>query len=126
MTKETHDTPVKMTLADTPAPATVEPTTNTNSLAVASLVLGIVSFTGFGLVTGVPAIVTGIMAIKRGQKERSMSIAGIILGSVATLFTLLLIGLAILIVTLGIMSESSYQQDSFTPGYSEQIESSRT
>lgn len=72
-----------------------------NGLAIASLVLGVVSFSGFFLVTGIPAIITGFMALKRNQKERAMSIAGIILGSIATLLSLLFILLFIVLLVIG-------------------------
>ncbi|HEV7952029.1 MAG TPA: DUF4190 domain-containing protein [Candidatus Saccharimonadales bacterium] len=115
-------------IKDAKNPPTTTPTQNTgaNGLAVTSLVLGIVSFTGFGLLTGVPAIITGILALKKGQQERAMSIAGIIMGGIATLISLLFIGLIIFFAVLGMMAEPSFQQEQLTPDYQYQMESSRT
>ena len=120
MTKDTTPSPE-------PAPSTAD--TGTNGLAIASLVLGIVSFTGFGPLTGVPAIITGFMALKKGQKERGMSIAGIVMGSIATLLTLLFIGFIILLILLGVMSDTGQGPSEYPmpmPGFDMPMESSRT
>lgn len=53
-----------------------------NVLAIVSLVLGIASLLGFccfGWVAGVPALITGAIALKQGQ-SRGMAIAGMVLG----------------------------------------------
>jgi hypothetical protein len=69
----------------------------TDGKATASLVLGILSLLCFGLLTGLPAIILG--HISRGNIERSrgrlggagMALAGLILGYVSTVFTVLII-----------------------------------
>jgi rRNA maturation protein Nop10 len=72
------------------------------SLAVASLICGILSPCCFGLLTGIPAVILGFMAINREKSNpelyggRGMAIAGIILGGVGFLFTILYIILNII------------------------------
>lgn len=70
------------------------------------MVLGIVSFTGPGLLTGVPAVILGIVALKRGVTERGMSIAGIITGGIATFFTLLFFGVMLLLMIIGLLANN--------------------
>jgi MFS family permease len=82
-----------------------------NGLAIASLILGIVSYSGFMLLTGIPAIITGVMSLRRGQKERAMSIAGIILGSIATLVSLLFILLFIVLLIIGVNTGDTPRND---------------
>lgn len=96
MKKESTPTPAPAPKA--PQPASKVP--DDNGLAIASLVLGILSFCGFFLFTGIPAIITGALSLRKGQKERGMSIAGIILGGLATLLSLvfaLIIGIIMFI-----------------------------
>ena len=54
----------------------VTPTKEDSSIAIISMVLGIVSLTGPGLLLGIPAIVTGIIAIRKKVANRGLAIAG--------------------------------------------------
>jgi hypothetical protein len=94
-------------MANKTTSAPVEPMTSSNGLAIASLVLGILSLTGFLFLAGVPAIITGIMSLRKGQTERGMSIAGIIMGSIGVLLSLLALMFIIFIIVLGVMSDPS-------------------
>lgn len=116
MTKENSDTPT----------ATQTPASEGSGLAIASLILGILSLTGFFIFTGVPAIITGIMSLRKKQKERGMSIAGIIMGSVGTLLTLLFVFALILLVGWSIMSDPSHMQIDPNFNVDMPVESSRT
>jgi hypothetical protein len=69
-----------------------EVSSNDNGLSIVSLVLGVISLTGPGLVLGIPAIITGWIALKKKQGERGLSIAGIVTGIVSTVISLLVIG----------------------------------
>jgi hypothetical protein len=60
-----------------------------NTMALLSMILGIVSILGFGLLLGIPAIVLGIIALKKRQGEKGFSITGIVTGGIATLVSLL-------------------------------------
>jgi hypothetical protein len=96
-----------------------EPAESTyNDLAIASLVLGILSLTGMGPLTGIPAIITGWLALKK-PGGRGMAIAGIVTGGVSILIGLLILLLIFLFIVLGLaaasqgdwhMPDDSYQQ----------------
>ncbi|MFO8012330.1 MAG: DUF4190 domain-containing protein [Phycisphaerae bacterium] len=73
----------------------------TNGLAIASLILGILSMVCLGLLAGIPAVICGHMALGRikqsGQGGRGLAIVGLVLGYisiVATIIFILLGGLA--------------------------------
>ncbi|MET0980120.1 MAG: DUF4190 domain-containing protein [Candidatus Saccharimonadales bacterium] len=101
--------------------------TDGNGLAIASLILGVVSFSGFFIFTGIPAIITGVMSLRRGQKERAMSIAGIILGSIATLLSLLFVLFAIVLIIIGVNTGDIPHVDGmYYEGTSMPIESTQT
>jgi hypothetical protein len=71
-----------------------------NGLAIASLSLGIISVISLtGFVTGIPAIILGIIALQKKAGEKSMSIIGIITGGFSTVVSILAITTFILIAT---------------------------
>lgn len=121
-----------MTNTSTSKTEVIEPTPEItdpgNGLAITSLVLGVLSLTGFFFLTGVPAIITGILALRKKQKERGISIAGIIMGSIGTLISLLFVLVLILLIAIGMMSDSSTMQGEplFDTDMNMPIESSRT
>lgn len=84
------------------------PVKNASSRAVMTLVLGILSITCTGLLTGIPAIILGtieLKAIKAGQAPKegeSSAKIGLILGIVGTLLMVLAIFAFIAIIALGI------------------------
>lgn len=75
---------------------------NDSSLGIVSLVLGIISLTGPGLVLGIPAIITGAIALKKKQGDRGLSITGLVTGSVSTVISLLVIALFIFFFIWGL------------------------
>ena len=97
-----------------------------NGFSIASLILGILSLLGFGLLTGIPAIVLGGTALKRKQPERGMSLAGVITGSIGTLFSLLLIAFLITIFAISNNTEYRNEPSLHYDGYSTPIENPRT
>jgi MFS family permease len=117
--KKPESKPVEIVMPPTPKDG--------NGLAIASLVLGVVSFSGFFIFTGIPAIITGIMSLRRGQKERAMSIAGIVLGSIATLLSLLFVLVVLVIIILGAnMSDIPQIDGQYYNDRSVPLESTRT
>ena len=68
---------------------TVQPQSE-GTLAIVSLVFGVVSLTGPGLLLGIPAIVTGVIALRKRQ-NRGLSIAGLVTGIVSTVISLLFV-----------------------------------
>jgi len=99
---------------------------SSNGFSIASLILGILSLLGFGLLTGIPAIILGGIALKRRLPEHGMSMAGIITGSIGTLFSLLFI--AFLIAIFAISNDSEYYNEPSPSydGYTTPIENPRT
>jgi len=65
--------------------------------AVASLVLGVLALLGLGPIAGIPAVILGHVALRRTNRPsparsgRGLSIAGLVLGYVATTLTLILV-----------------------------------
>ena len=80
--------------------------TSENGLAIASFILGIVSLTGLGALAGIPAIITGIMSLKN-PVNKGMGIAGLVMGSVSTLFTLCVIMFFFFVIAMAALSDTS-------------------
>jgi hypothetical protein len=75
-----------------PAPATGGG--QNNGMAVAALVLGILTFVCLGPIAGILAIVFGFLGLKKAKEVgtgRGMSIAGIVLGAVGTIASIVLL-----------------------------------
>lgn len=85
-------------------------TSGTNSFAVASLVVGIVAVLSgllyVGGLLGIAAIVFGVIALRRSG-SRGLAIAGIILGSLGILATIL----AVILVALAVPALQKNQRD---------------
>ncbi len=87
----------------------VEPKrSDTNGLAVASLILGILSLTGFSIFTGIPAIITGAIGLKN-PTSRGFSIAGIIMGAISTILAILVAIVIVILIFAGAFAASSYE-----------------
>lgn len=69
----------------------------TDTLAALSTVFGIVSLLGPGLLLGIPAIVLAGISLKRDAPGRGLSIAGLVMGIISTVLSLLFIAFIILI-----------------------------
>jgi hypothetical protein len=68
-----------------------------NGLAIASLVCGIVGLLVFGVVLGPLAVIFGSVGLSRanrGASGKGMAIAGLVMGSIATVVAIALIALA--------------------------------
>jgi hypothetical protein len=105
-------------------PDTSTPTQATNTIAVISLVLGIVSFMGGlffgGLLFGIPAIVLGIIGMKK-PGGKGLGIAGVILGTLGSLATILVI--TFWVVGVGFLGQAANEiEKSATTYQSEQQE----
>ena len=94
-----------MTKEETP----ITPTQQEGTLAIVSLVLGIVSLTGPGLLLGIPAIITGAIALKKKQ-NRGLSIAGLVTGIVSTVASLLFIVLFVVLAIYGFSEDGNMRQ----------------
>jgi hypothetical protein len=83
---------------DEPAPSSepaAAPTQPVSSLGLASMILGIVSFTGPGLLLGIPAIIMAAIDLKRQRVNRGFAITGLVTGIISTILSLLVIALVI-------------------------------
>lgn len=97
----------------------------TDGLAIASLVLGIVSvlidcFYGFGVFPGIVGLILGIISKVRISKSNNsingsgMAIAGIVLSSVSILFAIIILIAVISVIGIAAHSAGTYSN---TPGY---------
>ena len=95
----------------TPAPVPTSPAQPTeqqsSALPVVSAVLGIISLTGPGLFFGIPAIITGGIALKKNYRDRGLSLTGLITGIVSTAISILVV---IFFVFLFIWAASNPQE----------------
>jgi hypothetical protein len=75
------------------APAPPAAPQKAGGLSIASLICGIASVTCFGILAGIPAIVTGHLAmgkVKRGEAGgRGLALAGLIMGYISIAFTII-------------------------------------
>ena len=98
LTALTADQPAGAVPAVWPVPMYQPPMTTTNSLARASLVLGVAEFFTMGL-TAIPAIICGHMAKREmrqtGQRGDGLATSGLVLGYMAVIFWGILIALSI-------------------------------
>jgi hypothetical protein len=81
-----------------------------SGLAIASLVMGIVSMAGPGLLLGIPAIITGAIALKRKLAGRGLALAGLITGIVSTVLSLLFIAFIVFIMIWGMMRPQDFAE----------------
>ena len=110
-----------MKTLETPTPQPAQPPVvspqPSSGLPVASMILGILSLTGFGPILGIPAIILGIVGLKKSPGDRGLSWAGIITGAistiVATLLTLALIALIVFGVIFGSTATEYVPYDEF-------------
>jgi uncharacterized membrane protein len=80
-----------------PAPVATHAPDGTGQ-SIAALVLGILAVTSMGLLTGIPAIVFGIIGIKKHPREKGMALAGLIMGGVGTLLSVIALVFFIVII----------------------------
>ncbi|MGD0064355.1 MAG: DUF4190 domain-containing protein, partial [Streptosporangiaceae bacterium] len=99
LTALTADLPAGAMPVMWPAPAVYQPPASTNSLARASMILGVAEFFSMGL-TAVPAVICGHIAKREmrltGQRGDGLATAGLVLGYMAIIFWAVIIVLAVL------------------------------
>lgn len=94
-----------------------------NGLAIASFILGIISLTGFGILTGIPALITGFMSLKN-PANKGLGIAGIVMGSISTVITILAVLFLLFILVIAAFSVPEYYP--VEDGYDNHHESSQS
>ena len=87
-----------------------------NDLAIASLVLGILSLTGMGALTGIPAVITGWMGMKNPH-NKGMALAGFITGIISIIGTILIILFFVLLMLLGVFAAAAAETGESTDSY---------
>ena len=75
------------------APKKATPISRDSALPIISIVLGIVSLLGAGLLTGIPAIILGAIALKKQQGDRVIGIIGVVTGAVGTFFSIIFLAI---------------------------------
>ncbi len=119
MTK--HEEPV---LAPT-APANKS---SDSALAIVSMVLGVTSLTGPGLLFGIPAIILASIAIKRNEPNRGLSITGLVTGIISTIVSFFFLVLIVCAIIWGVnnpeVDTNSNSHGPSSPG--EMFDSSKT
>ena len=113
-----------------PATPAVPPAKNETSIAMLSMIFGLISMTGFGFLFGIPAIVLAWIALKRHYPERGLSITGLVTGIVSTVLSILfLVGMVLLFIWGANHPEEMERQNSplrQQPENHQRFESSRT
>ncbi len=98
-----------------------------SGLGMASMILGIVSFTGPGLILGIPAIIMATIDLKDKTPSRGFAITGLVTGIVSTILSLLVIALVIIFSIWSYDNPDEFQDFyNETPPQTRQFESSRT
>lgn len=84
--------------------------TGASGRALATFILGLLSALCFGLITGIPAIIFGLLELKsieKGQapmQGKSLTKAGLIMGIIGTLFSVAVVLIIFLLLFLGMQS----------------------
>ena len=87
-------------MSNATVPPSMSRTPATSALAIWSLVLGVLSFCG-ACITGVPAVILGILALVRINKSpaalkgQGLAIAGLVTGAIGTLLTFIILAMAL-------------------------------
>jgi uncharacterized membrane protein len=99
LTALTADLPAGVLPTIWAAPQVYQPPMSTNSLARASMILGVAEFFSMGL-TAIPAVICGHIAKREmrltGQRGDGLATAGLVLGYMAIIFWAVIIVLAVL------------------------------
>lgn len=87
----------------TPKPAPTVTTDTASSIPIIALVLGVTSLATFTWFFGIPAIVLGIIGLRRYKENRGLSITGLVTGIISTVlmigFVLFLIAMFVIAIT---------------------------
>jgi uncharacterized membrane protein len=108
LTALTADLPAGAMPVTWAAPAVYQPPVSTNSLARASMILGVAEFFSMGL-TAIPAVICGHIAKREmrvtGQRGDGLATTGLVLGYMAIIFWAVVIVLAVLGAAISIAGQ---------------------
>lgn len=88
-----------------------------DTLAVLSIVFGVVSLLGPGLLLGIPAIIMAGIALKKDLAGRGLSIAGLVTGIISTVLSLVFIAFIALLFSWAISNSDTFYDDYYYPKY---------
>ena len=91
-----------------------------DTLPVLSIIFGLVSLMGPGLLLGVPAIILAGIALKKDLPNRGLSITGLVTGIISTVLSLILILFLGIILAWAVDHSETYYEDYYYPKYDEQ------
>lgn len=77
-------------------------------IAITSMILGVVSLTMLGPISGIPAVILGIIGLSKSPKK-GLSIAGIVTGGISIIITFVAIALLFMLILMA-PTEIDYQQ----------------
>lgn len=82
-------------------PSSIEVTQPDDPLAIAAMILGAISLTGLGAITGIPAIILASIALAHKTPSRSLSLAGLITGILGTVLSIIAVVFFVFLIILG-------------------------
>jgi hypothetical protein len=85
-----------------------------DTLAVLSIVFGVVSLTGPGLFLGIPAIILAGIALKKNVPGHGLSVAGLVTGIISTILSLLFIAFMAFVFYVAVQNSNAFY-DNYYP-----------
>ena len=107
MAKESDTTPAATKPTAATGTTTVQAAGGDSSVPLVSMLLGIISLATFMWFLGIPALVLGIIGLKKTSQNRGFSMTGIITGAISTLFMICSIFLLVFLILLGAFASST-------------------
>ncbi|MDN5835488.1 MAG: DUF4190 domain-containing protein [bacterium] len=81
-------------------PATDAQDSGDHPIAITSMILGVVSLTALGPISGIPAVILGIIGLNKSPKK-GLSIAGIVTGGASIIITFIVVAMLFLLFIAG-------------------------
>ena len=89
----------------------------TSSIPIIALVLGVTSLVGFMWFLGIPAIILGIIGLRRYQENRGLSIAGLVSGIISTLLLVCATLFFIVMIAVALVDSDSSPESTYPHSY---------
>ena len=104
-TKKTEESTTKPAAAKAtkPTPAPQVQTSPASSVPIIAMILGVVSLVTFTWFLGIPAIILGIIGLRKYQENRGFSITGLITGIISTVLLVLAVLFFIVVLMLAVL-----------------------
>lgn len=99
---------------EAPADAAEAQVATDGGLPLVSMILGIISIAMFMLFLGLPALILGIIGLKKYESNRAFSITGIVTGAISTL---IMIALIIFVIFAAFIYRADYSTPDHHPYY---------